>query len=1039
MEMKNFSRGILSIPFMPLLLFGLMNLITFSANAQQITVTGTVKDAKGGPVSGASVTIKGSTTGTSTDANGAFTISVTSVQTVLVISNIGFVPKEETVGNRKKINITLADKSNDLDDVVVIGYGQTVKKRDLSGAISSVNAKQIQERQPLNLFDALQGQAAGVLIVNDGGGAPGAEGTIQVRGPSTLNGGNGPLYIVDGVINDNGASINPADIESVEVLKDAASASIYGARSANGVIIITTKKGKEGKPRIDFTYTHVFGRLAHKLPQSNSAEVREFRRIQSTNPSGGTGGSTDSLNPSFNADNDLQDLLLGNLAQRKEAKLGVSGGAQKLSYYTSLNYLDDKSIILNSYIKRVQSRINVEFQASKKFKYSNNISFYWQRGNEIPVGQTVNVAFDRPAYSLIYYPDGTLTSYIGSKRNPVANALYQKNILQTFQAQFNNQMVYEIYKDLRLTTMFNVKLSNGQLTNFSPRYIDDNKMDNRGINEMTKTFRWEVQSFLNYNKTFANDHSVTGLLGVSADRQRYDEFHMETTQNVSEEIFVSLPAYLTVSNTNTSATANSTASMFGRLGYSYKGRYLLNGSFRRDGSSRFGTKSRWGNFLAVSGAWRFSDESFMNWAAGILDDGKLRGSYGQLGNDRLDDYGSFTRVSFDENYNGIGGAYLNTTFGNPYLKWENTEQQNLGLDLSFLRGIVRITADYYVKTTKDLLYKKKIPGEAGFYDVTVNLGSIQNKGLEFAVNTIPVSRKNITWNLGGSISFERGKILELGDHIPFIAGNKWWIQEGGRIGDFYGWRNLGVYQYDVSNAYNSDWERLTPVDVSADGKTCAYYTLNGEKYDGPVHSLYGGNSKLKGGDTEWKNMNSDSVIDDADRHITGNARPDFYLGIINTVTYKQFSLSFLINASFGAQIYNTLLYNANNPSNTGAGNPELVYNVWRKQGDIAKYPYYPAKDDRGSLRSGGNSLYIEDGSFIRLSSVKLSWSLKPSLANRILVKGVTFYLFGTNLLTFTNYRGYDPEFSSGNALTPGDDSGKYPKRREAGFGVNVNF
>ena len=1039
MEMKNFSRGILSIPCMPLLLFCLMNLITFSANAQQITVTGTVKDSKGGPVSGASVTIKGSTTGTSTDANGVFTISVTSAQTVLVISNIGYVPREETVGNRKKINITLADKSNDLDDVVVIGYGQTVKKRDLAGAISSVNAKQIQERQPLNLFDALQGQAAGVLIVNDGGGAPGAEGTIQVRGPSTLNGGNGPLYVVDGVINDNGASINPSDIESVEVLKDAASASIYGARSANGVIIITTKKGKEGKPRIDLTYTHVFGKLSHKLPQSNSAEVREFRRIQSTNPSGGTGGSTDSLNPSFNADNDLQDLLLGNLAQRKEVKLGVSGGAQKLNYYTSLNYLDDKSIILNSYIKRVQSRINVDFQASKRLKYSNNISFYWQRGNEIPVGQTVNVAFDRPAYSLIYYPDGTLTSYIGSKRNPVASALYQTNILQTFQAQVNNQVVYELYKDLKLTTLFNLKLSNGQLTYFSPRYIDDNKFDNRGINEMTKTFRWEWQSFLNYSKTFAGDHAVTALLGVSADRQRYDEFHLETTQNVNENIFVSLSDYISQSNTYTSATANSTASLFSRLGYSYKGKYLLNGTYRRDGSSRFGEQSKWGNFLSVSTAWRFSDEPFMNWAAGILDEGKLRASYGQLGNDRLDDYGSFAKINFEETYNGIGGAYLNTTFGNPALQWESTVQQNYGADLGFLRGRLRITADYYIKTTYDLLYKKPLPSESGFENVNVNLGTIENRGLEFAVNAIPVTNKNFTWNAGGSISFERGKIKKLAEHIPFIAGNKWYIEEGGRIGNFYGWKNLGVYQYDASNAYTDDWQRLTPVDVSADGKTAAYYTFNGEKYNGPIRSLYGGGSKLKGGDTEWQNMNGDSLIDDADRHITGNARPDFYLGIINTFTYKQFSLSFLINASFGAQIYNTLLYNANNPSATGAGNPELVYNVWRKQGDIAKYPYYPAKDDRGSLRSGGNSLYIEDGSFIRLASVKFSWSLKPSIANRLFIKGLTFYLFGTNLLTYTNYRGYDPEFSSGNALTPGDDSGKYPKRREAGFGLNVNF
>jgi len=1038
MRKKSFSvKRITRILFASLLLFGLLHL-TLMVHAQTISVTGSVKDPKGLPVSGVSVTVKGSNQGTTTNENGVYTISVPSAASVLVITNIGFVTKEEIVGGRTRINVILATKSNDLDDVVVIGYGQTVKKRDLAGAISSVNSKQIQERQPLNLFDALQGQAAGVLIVNDGGGAPGAEGSIQVRGPSTLNGGNGPLYIVDGVINENGASINPADIESVEVLKDAASASIYGARSANGVILITTKRGKEGKPRIDLTYTNVFGKLAHKLPQSNSAEVREFRRIQSTNPSGGTGGNTDSLNPSFNADNDLQDLLLGNLAQRKEAKLGVSGGAQKLSYYTSLNYLDDKSIILNSYIKRIQSRINVDFQASKKFKYSNNISFYWQRGNEIPVGRTVNVVFDRPAYSLIYYPDGTLTGYIGSKRNPVSNALYEKNILQTFQAQFNNQIVYEFYKDLRLTTLFNAKLSNGQLTYFSPRYIDDNKFDNKGVNEMTKTFRWEWQSYLNYNKTLG-DHAITGLLGVSADRQRYDEFHLETTQNVSEEIYVTISDYLTQTNTYTTATANSTASLFGRLSYSYKGRYMVNSSYRRDGSSRFGAKSKWGNFLSVSGAWRFSDEKFMDWAAGVLDDGKVRASYGQLGNDRLEDYGSYSRINFDDNYNAIGGAGLSSTFGNPYLQWESTEQQNYGADLSFLKGRLRITADYYIKTTHDLLYKRPLPAETGFGGLNVNLGTIENRGLEFSVNALPVANRNFSWNVMGSISFERGKIKQLGDHIPFIAGNKWYVEEGGRIGNFYGWRNLGVYQYDVSNAYTEDWQRLTPVDVSPDGKTAAYYTLNGEKYSGIVRSLYGGGSKLKGGDTEWKNMNGDSVIDDADRRITGNGTPNFYLGIINTFSYKQFSVTFLFNASFGAKVYNTLLYNANNPSNTGAGNPELVYNVWRKQGDIARYPYYPAKDDRGSLRKDGNSVYIEDGSFIRLSSVKFSYSLKPSIANRIFVKGLTIYLFGTNLITWTNYRGYDPEFSASNALTPGDDTGKYPKRREAGFGVNVNF
>ncbi|MES2371068.1 MAG: TonB-dependent receptor [Bacteroidota bacterium] len=1044
-----------SVRYKPLLLlfFMVLQMLVFSqAYAQSIKISGVIKDPAGVVLQGVNVLIKGQTTsGTATNAEGRYTITVPDTKAVLVFSSVGFMKREETVGTRTSIDVSMATESSSLDEVIVIGYGGTQKKRDVTGAISSVTSKQIQERQPVNLFDILQGQAAGVLVINDGGGAPGAEGTIQIRGASTFSGGSGPLYLVDGVINPNGSSINPMDIEKVEVLKDAASAAIYGARAANGIIIITTKRGKEGKPRIDLTYSRVYGKLAHKLPQNNSAEVREFRRIQTATPSGGTGGNTDSLNPGFNSDNDLQQLLLGNTGDRQQVNIGISGGQKGLTYYAGVSYLDDKSIILNSYIKRLQARTNVEYQASKNLKYTNNTTFTWQKGNEVPLGRTVNVAFDRPSFSLIYYPDGSLTSYIGSKRNPVANALYEKNLTETYSAQFNNSILYQFTKELSFTTLFNAILSNRQYTYFSPRYVSANKDQNNGTNEVTKDFSWEYQAFLNYSTTLGKDkdHSVQGLVGFSADRRRYDRTHTEYANIVNEELLVTFPAYITASSSYSDATANTGANFFTRWNYSYKGRYILAGIYRRDASSRFGSESRWGNFYSGSAAWRFSDEKFMDWSRGVLNDGKLRLSYGQVGNDRIgsSDYPSLTTVSFTGNYNGVGGAATGNVFGNSFIHWETTIQQNIGLDLSMFNGKLQFTADYYVKTTKELLYQKPIPAETGFTLTSVNVGSIENRGLEFSVKGTPITApsrtRGVTWEIGGNISFERGKVTELSNGIPFIAGNKWYVEQGGRLGNFFGWRNLGVYQWNESNAYTDSWQKLTleldktGVPLYASGKPV--YTFNGQPYTGTVRSLYDPAGKFKGGDAEWENINSDSLIDDRDRQVIGNAQPKFYLGIINTFTYKQFSLSFLVNASFGANVYNTLLYNQSYPSNTGAGSPDLVYNAWRQPGDIARYPYYPERASRGSLKQNGNSMFIEDASFIRLTSARISYVLPSAWASRIYVKGLTAYVYGTNLLTWTNYRGYDPEFSSSSVLTQGDDTGKYPKRREMGFGVNVNF
>jgi len=1040
------------------LFFFLMFIVTNVFAQVAIRVGGTVRDNKGAPIAGVSVTVKGSAVGTSTDNTGAYTIDVPATASVLVFSSVGYIEKTETIGDRKIINVTMIDKANDLDEVVVIGYGQSVKKRDLTGSISSVTSKQINERQPINLFDALQGQAAGVLIMNDNG-EPGAQGSIQIRGTSTfVTDGNTPLYVVDGVITDNAAGINPADIEKVEILKDASSTAIYGARSAAGVILITTKKGKEGKPRVDVQYTKVYGWLAHKIQQANAADLRYYRKLQT--PESGTAGTfTDSLNPSFNSDNDLQKLLLGNTGNRDDVKIGIGGGQKGVTFYGSINYINDRGTALNTWNKSIQSRINTEFQFSKKVKYSTNLTFYWSYGNFTSINNSLRPVFDRPSYLRIYNPDGTLTSYLNSKRNPVTNALLEDNTRETLKAQMNHQVDFQITKDLKFTTSFNGQLTSYQGFYFQPRYLDDNGNENFARNDNNKTFSWLAQGFLNYSKKIG-DHSFTGLLGVEKDRDKYDFSHMEGKNFIIETVHYVRGAFIdNLTRQENKSQAASTASAFARVGYDYKGRYIAQGTYRRDASSRFGPANAISNFFSGSAAWRFSDEKFMNWANTWLNDAKLRVSIGKTGNDRVGYYDWQQLVNqANTSYAGVPGASLSPTLGNSELGWEETLQKNGGLDLNVLKGRVGLSVDYYLKTTDRLLYNNTPPSSSGYTGVKVNIGTIETEGLEFQLSTVPYTSKNFTWNLSGNIAFENGTIKELANHQPFITGNagrpNWLIEEGGKIGNFYGWEKLGIYQYDVSNAYSKEGQRLTPIGVVVkkfvganpsprkDTVTATGYTLNGKPYTDSIYSKYTNGLKLLGGDTEWEDINNDGVIDDLDRKILGNTQPDFYLGIINTFTYKNFTLNVIVNATIGGKVYNSFKEGlTNNSSSNGPALPEAIYGAWAAQGDIATWPYFPdvRGDTRNSRRLGGNSYFIEDASFIRLSSAKLSYRLKPGMAKKAFMNSAVLYIYGTNLLTWTDYSGYDPEFSNSNALQPGDDGGKYPKRREFGIGVNLQF
>ena len=1028
-----------------LVMMACMLLAVTISYGQSIQVHGTVQDETGVAIAGASVIVSGSggKTGTLTDSTGAFSLQIPEKGGSLEVSAVGYEKVIIKTMGTQSIPIVLKAAAGSLDEIVVIGYS-TQKKRDVTGAITSVTAKQIEERQAVTLEDALQGQAAGLMVINNAG-EPGESGSIQIRGGSTFSSaGNAPLYVIDGVVGASADNINPSDIESVDVLKDAASGAIYGSRAANGVIIITTKMGMLNKPQVNLNYLHNFGYLAHKLRQANATEVRLYRNEQKSNLNGTAGGSTDSLNPGFNADNDYQDALT-RLANKDQYDISLSGGSKNIKYYNSVRYVDDKGLILNSWAKLLQIRTNIDFQASKKIKFSTRFSFGYRDRNNINEGNTINQTFQRPTNFALYLPDGSLTGYVSGRRNPLSVALYEVNLNDRYSATLFQQMEYNIVRGLKFTTNITADYDEGRTVKFSPKILSSNNpLKNSGSEAWSRSIGWQYQAYLNYNKTIAKDHSFTGLLGFSAEKTQRNNSIISGTDYVNEHILTLNSAGTIVpAKTNTGASGNSLASIFGRIGYSYLGKYNFNGTVRRDGSSRFGKQNIWGNFYSGAVAWRFTSEHFMDWAKNILTDGKLRLSYGQTGNESIGNYDAIQRYGFGSYfYNGVSGIATGSSFGNPTLSWENNTQKNIGIDLTFLKGRLGITSDYYIKTTTDLLYNQPLPVETGFNSVRVNLGSFETKGFEFSLNATPVQTKDFRWDLIANLSVERGRVKQLPGG-SFISGNSgsgggagWLIREGGRLGDFYGWKALGVYAYDESNAYDDNWNRLDPV---FDGSGVFQgYTQNGKPYNGDVHSLYNTGVKLRGGDIIFDNVAKDSVIDDNDRQVLGNAQPSFYGAIINTLSYKGFSLSFTFNTTWGNDLYNNAAQALNNYRTTHIiPQPYVIYNAWRRPGDITDVPEVSRKNTSGNMRM--NSRYIEDGSFIRLSYVRLTYKLPAAIARTIFTRDLSVYVYGSNLITWTNYSWFDPEFTSNDPLQLGQDNGRYPRRREVGLGLNIHF
>lgn len=1012
---------------------------------ESVTVKGVITDKAGIPLIGASIVEKGTTHGVITDLDGNFSLEVSKKNAVLVISFMGYAPQEVKAESRI-MKIVLEEDSKQLEEVVVVGYG-TMKKRDVTGAITSISSETIEKKMATNVFEVLQGTTAGVQVVS-GSGQPGESSSIKIRGTSTFSAeGVTPLYIVDGVPVENIDRINTNDVLSLEILKDAASAAIYGSRSANGVIIITTKSGKEGKPRIDLKYNHSWGKLSHKVAQTNRKERLLYDRYRKQyfetygggNPSESDDILNDPLNVFFNVDNDYLDMIT-TTARKDQIDVSVGGGSKKMKYFINTGYYNEKGIIPNTSFQRLNTRINSDYSPADWLNIGSRVSLTYAQKKGLNEGALLNAVLSRRPYFNTYYPDGSLVGVFNGQKNPLAQIMHTTDFTDSYKANFFQFAEISFNKYLKLRSNIAANFYLDKRKKMEPSIITDEwQKQNRGYAYNYLNWNWMNENFLTYARK-VKKHNFTAMVGVSLQQWRY-EAETFAGLNSSTDFIYTMNAFvsnLDLSVTGTVLSNHAMASVFARATYDYAGRYLFTANIRRDGSSRFAKQNKWGNFPSLSFGWRFSDERFMKSFKSFLEDGKIRLSYGITGNEAIGNYDYVYSYSPSSIYDG-GGGVRPTRIGKDNLKWEETKQLNVGLDLNFWNSRLILTADYYYKYTDGLLANYQLPKESGFSYMKTNVGEMSNRGYEIAVTGEIIRNKEWKWSLSFNVSQNKNRIEKLSEGKAYMEGDIWWMQEGGRIGDFYGFKSAGVFAYDESNAFTDKWEQLTP--LFKEGVFQYKYLLNGKEYSGNILKKTLPNGKpFRGGDYNWIEPAGaeNGVIDDNDRVVIGNAMPDVTGGLNTTLSWKGVSLYLGFYYSLGGKIYNAAEHNRNMFKYSGTTpSPKVIQNMWLNLGDDAIYPR-PYNDDYNNARMG-NSFYLEDASFIRLQNVRLSYDLPKRWVGKMMLKGVNVYAFVNNALTWTNYSGFDPEFSTSNPLQIGKDSYRYPRKREYGIGFSANF
>jgi TonB-dependent starch-binding outer membrane protein SusC len=1001
---------------------------------QPRTITGTVEDDAGMVLPGVYITIKGTTRGAMTDAEGNYNIEVEGSGTVLVFSFVGTETQEVAVGAQTSINVTLVTEAAQLQDIVVIGYG-TVKKSDITGSVSSVKVDELNQGITTSIDQMLVGKSTGVTVFQNSG-EPGGGVSINIRGASSINAGNSPLYVIDGVPIDNSrpissasitgfsnnrstrnplSSLNTSDIESVEILKDASATAIYGSRGANGVIMITTKSGRNEKMQV--SYQGYFGvqNRSKKLDLLNAAD---YKRVLNDIIDEGGGSEAERVQDIANGGEgtDWQDEINNPNALVQDHQLAFSGGSKATTYYMSMNYMDQEGIMKNSSFNRYAARINLASKISDRFNVGLNASGSYSQDFYIVNGFGINEwagalysAYNFDPTLPVTDDDGVyaLSPFL-TVDNPVALAEGIKSESNT------NRILASAFAEYHFTPNLFAKINVGsdfvnesRKSFVSSLTIDGRNNGGSAANQNVEKSSTLIEGTMHYNKSF-NNHSINALIGTTY--QRFQTSYLTNTASgfPNESLGANNLGIGTLETfrINNSVTGNRLASYIGRINYSLNDKYLVTATIRADGSSRFGENNKYGYFPSVALAWKMSNESFIQ-SIDAINSMKLRVSWGQTGNQEIGDFPALSTYSSAGTAIWGGSAVTGTQparIPNPDLKWETTEQLDIGLDFGLLNNRISGGIDYYQKKTTDMLLNLPIPQSTGFSSILSNVGRIDNRGFEFLINTINLTAKDFSWRSDFSLTTMKNEVKDLGGIPEIIIGAGYThvsqvaiIRPGLPINSYYGWEVDGIWQ--VGDDFSKFTEDYQP------------------------------------GDLKYVDQNGDQIINDKDRIVMGNSFPDFEWSFGNTLTYKGFNLYVFIQGVEGVEMLNGNIIDNYFPINFRRNKlAEPYLNRWTPQNPTNEYPSFvdPLKFGRRVV----NSQTLLDASYVRLKTVRFSYTL-PKIFQSI--QSAQLYIVAENLITLTDYIGLDPAVNPNNNSNFRIDFNAYPTARSFMLGIKVDF
>ena len=1044
------------------------------ALAQNVNVFGTVTDANTGEeVIGATVKVKGATSGSITDLDGKYKLSVKPGATIEV-TYVGYQTKQVKVSKAGQLDIQIAEDVNMLEQVVVVGYG-VMKRSDLTGSVSSIDEKAIKQGVNTSIEQAMQGRIAGVQVTQNSG-APGGGISVQIRGINSLS-GNEPLYVIDGVAmsgqtGDNSSvlsTLNPSDITSLEVLKDASATAIYGSRASNGVVLITTKKGSEGKPKVIYEGMMGWQSLPKHLDMMNLKQYAKFYNDRAALWGWGAMDQYQDVNLLTNG-TDWQDELF-QVAFMHQHQLGVSGGTKDMNYNLSGGFLDQDGIGIGSGFRRASFRANVETNVNKWLKVGGN--GYFARTKQIITFDDANVIQDAISMTpdvAARNADGSYDSGAENEFNYTENPLFKAQQIDNHNEK--SQLDYNLYanitpiKNLILRVEYGGSFSWGNSYFFRPEYTygsNNQKVESLGQRTSSTNKYQSFKQYATYDFDPLKNNHLQVMLGHESQWGKWENLSASRRGFISDAIHSLHVGDATTATNDEQGSEWAIESYFGRLNYNLLDRYLLTATLRADGSSSFGPNNRWGWFPSAALAWRITQEPFMKkltW----LNNAKLRLGWGLVGNQSA---GSFAYgVAMSSVSTAWGNGYYAGNYANPDLKWESTNSWNVGLDLSFFNNRIEFIVDAYYKKTKNLLMYSVLPtyliDEEGYqyyfgiYPPYVNAGAIRNKGIEFTLNTVNISNKDFQWRTGATISFNRNKLTKLNSEDSSLQGrigsDTYTLSEvGGPVGRFYGYNVIGMYTKE-DDFYQKDPNGARMIDKDGNYIPVARpVDSDGKMYDIKQNGIWVG-------DYIFEDVDGDGKITESDRKYIGDPNPKFTFGLNNTITYKDFELSFFLSGSYGNDVYNVLRQTKTDPK--GWGN-KMAYVA-----NCAKIEMY---DPEGSLSdisnvyisnagaaecwriepSGGgqntnnriSSAFVENGSYIRLKSLSLAWNLPKRWIQKVGIDWCQVYANVQNLFTITGYDGYDPEVGAQgqSVILQGLDNGRYPSQRIWNFGLKLNF